>query len=182
MNDSEIIALYFAREERAIEATDEKYGGYCHTVAYNLLGDTHESDECVNDTYFRAWNSIPPTVPKILAAFLARIVRNIALDRVRARGAKKRGASESLDELEAVIGGNTLTEELEAREIGEQISRFLRGESEAARKIFVRRYFYCEEIAQIARRYKMSEGSVSSLLFRTRLRLRGYLEKAGIIV
>ena len=182
MTDNEIIELYFAREERAIEATDEKYGAYCHRVANRILCDTHESEECVNDTYLRTWNSIPPTVPRILAAFLAKIVRNLALDRVRAAKAKKRGVSESLDELEAVIGDNRLTEELEAREIGEEIGRFLQGENEKARKIFVRRYFMCEEIGEIAARYRMSEGSISASLFRTRLRLKEHLERAGIII
>lgn len=182
MTDNEIIALYFARDERAIAATDEKYGAYCHRVANRILDDVHESDECVNDTYMRTWRSIPPTVPKILAAFLAKIARNLALDRVRAGKAKKRGVSESLDELEAVIGEGRLTEELEAKEIGEEIGRFLQKENEKARKIFVRRYFLCEEISEIAGRYRMSEGSISASLFRTRLRLKEHLERAGIII
>lgn len=182
MNDDRIIELYFKRDESAISETADKYGRYCHTVAYNILRDDHESEECVNDTYFRAWSSIPPTVPRILSAFLAKITRNLALDRARAQGAKKRGVAESLEELEGVIGGGELVEELEAREIGEAISEFLRGEREAARKMFVRRYFHGEDVSTIARRYGVSEGRVSTTLFRTRLRLRAYLERMGILI
>lgn len=182
MQDPEIVALYFERNERAIAVTAAQYGGYCHSIAMNILSDPQDAEECVNDTWLRAWNAIPPTRPNILRVFLGKITRNLALDRYKAGNAQKRAGGEfalSLDELGECVG--TL-DERESGQIGESISRFLRTQPETARKMFVCRYFYCESIADIARRFHVGEGRVKSALFRMRGKLKEHLEKEGISV
>lgn len=180
MQDSEIIGLYFDRNENAIGQTAKKYGAYCHTVAMNILKDIFESEECVNDTYFRAWNSIPPTRPTKLGAFLAKITRNLALDRYDKRRAQKRGSSvpESLDELGECIGEER--SDLSFAELGSMISEFLRGEKELARKLFVRRYFYENSVKELSYIFGISESSVKTTLHRTRLRLADYLKEMEV--
>ena len=182
MDDGKIIDLYFARDESAITETDKKYGAYCHSIAYGILNDGHDSDECVNDTYYRAWSAIPPSRPSIFSAFLARITRNLALDRIRRCSASKRGRPESLDELEGFVGDSSVSEEVEVRELGQIISAFLKSKDELTRLVFVRRYFYCDGIADIARRYRIGEARVKTLLFRVRLQLKEELTKRGIFL
>ena len=182
MQDQEIIELYFARDERAIAATAAQYGGYCQSIAMNILSDMLDAEECVNDTWLRTWNAIPPTRPNVLRVFVGKITRNLALDRYRARTAEKRAGGEfavSLDELDECVG---VTDEGDSALIGESISNFLRTQPELARKMFVCRYFYCDSIADIARRFRVGEGMVKSTLFRVRARLRDHLEKEGISV
>ena len=187
MEDTAIIVLYWQRDERAIEETDRKYGNYCYTVADNILMNREDSEECVSDTWLRAWNSIPPQRPGILRAFLAKITRNLAFDRYRARKAAKRGngAMEMvLDEL-AECADNTerwnAEAAYEARELGEAIGSFVHSLPDRECSLFVRRYFFAEDISVIARRYKMTENNVTVSLSRTRKKLRKYLTEGGFI-
>lgn len=184
MRDEEIIELYFARDESAIEQSSEKYGAYCHRIAYNILCDLFDSEECVNDTWLRAWGAIPPTRPSLLSSFLGRITRNLAIDRYNAKNAEKRGGrvAESLDELEECVGSSEVEDGMALGELAEMISAFLKGESEAARCIFVRRYFYQADIAEIARKYGFSVSNVKTTLHRTRKRLALYLKKEGVLI
>lgn len=182
-SDNEIIGLYMQRDERAITETAEKYGAYCNKIAYNILNDRFESEECVNDTYLRTWNSIPPTMPQILSAFLAKITRNLALDRYKTRKAQKRDGPEiSLDELSECLGGRDISDEIEISALGEAISRFLLTENEICRRIFVHRYFYQESIAGIAKFFRISESKVKTSLHRTRLRLAKFLGEEGFYI
>ena len=187
MEDTEIIDLYWKRDERAIEETDRKYGKYCHTVAYNVLGDHEDSQECVNDTWLRAWKSMPPQRPLVLRAFLAKIARNLAFDRYRARGASKRGGGQMeavLDELAecADLSGQWNGEELyAAKELREAINRFVKDLPEREGDLFVRRYFFAEEIPAIARRYQMTENNVTVSLSRIRKKLKKYLKEGEFI-
>ena len=184
MQDEKIIELYFERDERAISETDEKYGPYCRKIAYNLLYDEFDSEECVNDTYMKAWSSIPPTRPGIFSAFLAKITRNLALDRLKMASAKKRidHTPASLDELSECIGGSDFTEEMSASKLGEIISRFLKSESRNSRLIFIRRYFFEDTVRDIARLLHLSEANVKTSLHRTRARLAKFLSEEGVFV
>lgn len=183
MQDTDIIALYFERDEQAIEKTDEKYGAYLKKIAFNILCDVFSSEECCNDTYFKVWNSIPPTVPVCFRAFIARITRNLALDKYKAQGATKRGTvTESLDELSECVGEDTISRELDSKEIGAAISDFLKKEGESARIIFVRRYFYCESIKDIAFRLGMTEGAIKTSLSRTRQKLSIHLKARTVFI
>ena len=181
--DNEIIELYIKRDESAISETAQKYGAYCEKIAYNILNDKFDSEECVNDTYMRTWNSVPPTIPRILSSFLAKITRNIAIDRYKAKNAKKRRTyEESLDELSECVGGGDISDGIEISAIGEAISRFLLGESEISRRVFVRRYFFEDSIADIAKNHFMTEGYVKTMLHRTRKGLAEFLKKEDIYV
>ena len=182
MEDHDIIEMFFARDERAIGETSGKYGSYCGSIAMNILSSHEDTEECLNDTWLRAWNSIPPHRPNILRVFVGKITRNLALDRYKARTAEKRAGGEfamSLDELDECIGAS---DERESAEIGESISRFLRTQPKETRSVFVCRYFYCDSVADIAKRFGMSEGKVKTLLFRTRNKLKIHLEGEGITV
>lgn len=181
MTDGKIIELYFSRDESAISATAEKYGAYLGKIAYNILSDEFESEECVNDTYMRAWTKIPPEVPRIFSAFLARITRNLSLDRMRARSAEKRAAYdgiESLDELSECVGGGEC--DLDSREIAVVINSFLCGLPEADRRMFVLRYFHEQPVSDVARSLGKSESAVKVRLFRLRGMLREKLIKEGL--
>lgn len=184
MDDSHIIALYWERNEQAIRETERKYGRYCHKIALQILENIQDAEECVNDTYLRTWEAIPPQRPSRLGAFLGKITRNLALDRFKARHAAKREGGEftvSIEELgECIPAASELDTEADACAIGEAINTFLRKESPTARKIFVCRYFYGDSLSDICRRLGISESKVKSSLFRTRSRLREHLEKEGI--
>lgn len=183
MDDAAIVALYFRRSEQAIGETAAKYGAYCMKLSHNILQDEQESEENVNDTYLQAWNSIPPNRPASLCAYLGKIARNLALNRRKAKSAEKRGAGAlelSLDELaDCLPGGSTAEEHLDADALSQSISAFLWQQNAQARRMFVRRYFYCESIGEISARFSVSEGTVKSILSRTRSRLRLHLEKEG---
>ena len=187
MEDTAIIDLYWKRDERAIVETDHKYGKYCHTVAYNVLSDHEDSQECVNDTWLRAWNSMPPQRPSVLRAFLAKITRNLAFDRYRARGAAKRGNGvmeavlEELAECADTSGSWNAEEADAAKELKEAINRFAESLPDRERNLFIRRYFFAEDIADIAQRYQMTENNVTVNLSRTRKKLRKYLSEGGFI-
>ena len=183
MEDREIIALYWARKERALEETDRKYGSYCWTIAFNILRNREDTEECVNDTWMRAWNAIPPNRPAILSAFLGRITRNLSLDRYKAGKTEKRGGGRmkmTLEELsECLPSSQDVEQTVMEAELACLIDRFLRTLPEKECCIFLRRYWYVDTTLEIANRYKMSEGTVKSTLHRTRQKLKLYLEQEG---
>ena len=184
MLDDQIIDLYFKRDESAITETSLKYGAYCNKIAFNILGDIFDSEECVNDAYHKTWTSVPPTRPKHLGAYVGRITRNVAIDRYNSRMAQKRGGhayEESLDELCECIGSEDSVD-ISLMELGAVISNFLKSEKPINRKIFVRRYFYEDSIEDIAKIARLGVSYVKTSLFRTRQRLRLYLAKEGIYV
>ena len=189
MEDNQIVDLYWERDERAIAESDANYGRYCVQIAMNILENAQDAEECVNDTYLRAWNAIPPHRPTKLGAFLGKITRNLSLDRYKAKKTAKRGNSlflVSLDELsECVPAGSTgfgsgFDDETEARHIGECINKFLRKQSGEVRDIFICRYFYSDSIGEITRRFGLTESKIKSMLHRTRQKLRKFLESEGI--
>lgn len=183
MNDGEIVDAFLERDESAIEMVREKYGAKLGAIAFGLLGDRGHAEECVNDAYLAAWSSIPPHEPReYLAAFLAKLVRANAIDRIRSGAAQKRCAelAELTKELESCIPAPLSTEqEVDGRELMRAVSAFLRGISEEKRAVFVRRYWYADSIEAIAKRGSMTRGKVKSILFRVRNELRLYLEKEG---
>ena len=183
MLDSQIVQLYWDRDERAIPETAAAYGGYCFTIAHNILDSTQDAEECVNDTWLRAWNAIPPHRPSVLSAFLGRITRNLALQLFRRDHARKRGGGEIdlvFEELSECVSGSESAEQLaDALALKEAIRDFLSALPVRKRKIFVLRYWYAESVAQIARRMRMSENSVSVTLHRLRAALRAHLEERG---
>ncbi len=185
MEDAEIVALYWRRDESAIRETEGKYGRFLEKIAYNILSDRLDSEESVNDTYFKAWGSIPPHRPDVLGAFLAKIVRELSIDRWRARSREKRRASEyalSLEELgDCVSGGDATQEQADLRALGEAISAYLRGLTPQARTAFVGRYFYADSVREVAAYGGMSESKAKSQLYRTRQGLKAYLEQEGFL-
>lgn len=182
MDDGQIIELYFRRDESAIRETDIKYGRLCFGIAHNILGAELDAEECVNDTYFSVWNAIPPQRPNCFAAFIGRIARSLSLKRLRFNTARKRSAQAelSLSELEEILPDDRWRPDLRAESLGELISCFLRGESEDARRVFLRRYWFFDSIADIAADCSFSESKVKSMLLRTRRRLRDYLREEGV--
>ena len=189
MEDNQIVDLYWERDERAISESDAKYGAFCARIAMNILDNAQDAEECVNDTYLRAWNATPPNRPTKLGAFLGKITRNLSLDRYKAKKTAKRGNSlflVSLDELSECVPdgstgfGNGFDDETEARLIGECINRFLHKLSGEARDVFICRYFYSDSIGEIARRFGLSESKVKSMLHRARGKLKKSLESEGI--
>lgn len=183
MEDSRIVDLYLARDETAIVKSSEKYGVRLLAIAKNILEDDETSRECENDTYFQAWNLIPPNEPRrYLFAFLARIIRHISLDRCRERNRKKRCASyvELSEEMEQCIPApGDVEKQIESRELARVISRFLWKLPEVQRDVFVRRYWYLDPVRVIADQMNFSESKVKTMLFRTREKLRTYLEQEG---
>ena len=186
LSDEKIIELYFDRNEQAIEESSAKYGAYCSKVAFNILADAQISEECVNDTWFNAWNTIPPQRPSILRAFFAKITRNLAINRYNAESAEKRGGGEValiLDELsEVASGGEDPADGAAANELGKAISDFLRSLPERERGIMLRRYFRADSVSDIAQFYNMTPGNVSVVLNRCRGKLKDYLVKEGYMI
>ena len=184
MDDIQIIELYFARDERAINETDIKYGKLCFKVANNILGSQEDSEECVNDTYLSVWNTIPPTRPMNFTAFICKITRNLSLKKLERSTAVKRMPKEivSLDDIEDTLPDYGFSPEVSDEEIGRLISVFLRKQSEDARNVFIRKYWFFDSISDIAERYSFSENKVKSMLFHTRTKLREYLKKEGIVL
>jgi len=184
MTDFEIIDMYWNRNEDAIKETSSKYGAYCNKIAYNILSDNGASEECVNDTYLRIWNDIPPTIPKIFSAYIGKITRNIAINIYYLKKAKKRGEGNAevvIHELEECISTNVSVEdELQEKQFMEKIDTFLGDLEKSKRVIFVRRYWYADSIEQISDRFGIGESKVKSILFRGRKKLRTFLEEEGI--
>ena len=184
LDDEKIVELYYSRSESAISETEARYGGYLFSIAKGITGSQEDAEECVNDTYLRAWNSIPPARPTHLGAFLARIVRNIALDRISRRDAQKRGGGEltlMLSELEETLP-DTDGEATSSEVLSAIIDSFLRELGTRERAVFIRRYFYAEAVSDIAKECGISYRNATSMLHRTRKKLRARLEKEGIIV
>lgn len=184
MEDSQIIDLYWARDQRAIGETAGKYGTFLRTVSWNILRSHDDADECVNDTYLRTWNAIPPARPGAFRAWLGRITRNLSLDRWKRDRAARRGGDDFavlLGELDACLpAADHAQRHLEDQEIADLISRFLRQQSVFNRRAFLRRYWYGESIEEIAAGLGCGTGKVKSSLFRTRSALRSYLEQEGV--
>ena len=182
MDDNRIIELYFARDESAIEETKASYGRLIYSVAYGILESRPDSEECENDTYLRTWENIPPTRPSYFSAFLSKIARNLALNRLRENKRRKPlGAELVYEEIGEAIpdGGGDITEDIELRDA---LNDFLYSLSKTKRQIFVKRYFYMREIKEIAREMGVSAGSVKISLYRSRGELRDFLEKRGIVI
>ena len=185
MEDSRIIELYWKRSSDAITQSKEKYGSYCFAVANNILGNTEGSEECVNDTWFHAWNAMPPHRPDSLRMFFAKITRRVSFDRFKLLSAKKRGGGEIaavLDELAECIAAETdIENELIAKELGESIRLFVRSLPARESDIFLRRYFFTEPIERIASRYGLTSNNTAVILSRTRSRLKDHLIKEGYL-
>lgn len=183
MEDTQIVDLYLQRQETAIACTQERYGVRLRGVSMGIVQDSQTAEECENDTYLEAWRSIPPHEPRnYLYAFLARIIRHISLDRCRHRDRLRRSAyvQELSHELQCCIPGpDDVERRMEAIALGQIISTFLRSQPEQMRNIFIRRYWYMDSIADIARRFGITQSKIKSMLFRARNALRDYLEKEG---
>jgi len=184
MDDARIIALYFARDEQAIDATAQKYGSYCAAIARNIL-IREDAEECVNDTWLRAWNAIPPHKPRIFSAFLAKITRNLALHRWHYNTAARRGGGETvlmLDELGSIVSDRDAEQAVDRRALIRAINEILRQLPTQKRTMFLRRYWYFDSVGTIAKRFGMTENAVSVSLSRTRAKLREELEKRGFML
>ena len=183
VEDDNIIELYWTRSENAIEETHKKYGRYCHTIAYNILYSNESAEECVNDTYVNAWNSIPPNKPKSLKYFLASIVRNLALNRYDYNNAQKRSGTADVivDEFCECTADKSVHIEDEFA-VREAINDFLKSLNKQTRIIFMRRYWYFCSVNEIAESEGLSVNNVKVILYRTRNKFRTFLEKEGIIL
>jgi RNA polymerase sigma-70 factor (ECF subfamily) len=186
MRDTEILDLYWTRKESAITESQKSYGSYCYSIAYHILHIREDSEECVNDTWLRAWNAIPPSRPERLSLFLGTITRNLSFDRWKHKNALKRGNGEmevALDELMECVPSVSSTEDaVEEAELHRSINRFLGTLKERERNVFLRRYWYAEEYSEIAGRYGMNLNTVKTTLFRVRGKLKTYLEQEGVVL
>ena len=182
MDDLSIIELYFARDEQAIKETDAKYGKLCHSIAYNILNNNEDSEECVNDTYIGVWNAIPPARPNKFMAFVCKITRNQSLKRIEAMTRQKRSQATivSLDELAEVLPDESIAVGATDEDIGKAISDFLRNEKENVRNVFICKYYFFDSIGDIAKRYGFTESKVKNMLYHTRNKLKEYLIKEGV--
>ena len=184
MDDARIVELYWSRSEQAISETEAKYGKYCRTIARNILADSADAEECVNDTYLKAWNSMPSNRPARLAPYLGRLTRWLSLNRLRDQDCLKRGKGELplvLDELaETLDSGFDTEKELEIRELNREIRRLLSRLEKEERDIFLSRYWYVASIAEIAERSGFTESKVKSMLHRTRKKLLKQLKEEGL--
>ncbi len=183
MRDEQIVALYWDRNEDAIRETSQKYGAYLSKIAYNILSDLEDSKECVNDTYLKAWNSMPTHKPSVLSSYLGKIARQLSIDVFRKKRAQKRYASEyalSLSELgDSFSDGSGPEQEVDAALLDEAISTFLRALPEEARDTFIGRYYFFDSLKDVAGYCGMPETRAKSMLYRTRQALKAYLEKEG---
>jgi len=183
MEDQRIIDLYWARQQEAIQQTQRKYGKYCHSIAFNILRSQEDAQECVNDTYHNAWNSMPPQRPQRLRAFLGSITRNLALNRYDYNNAQKRNGETDLvleEYAQCIPNGDMPLEDSYA--IGNAINAFLATLSKRNRIIFLRRYWYLYSVRQIAQGMGLTESNVKIILHRTRDQFKAFLEKEGIFV
>ena len=182
MEDNQIVELYWRRDEEAIQRTSEKYGRYCTKIAFSILNNSQDSDECVNDTYMQTWDSIPDNRPEKLRTYIGKICRNLAINLYEKVHAAKRGGSmfeDCLDELADIAGGQEPETELEAKELTDSINGFLGSLSYENRVIFVKRYWQIESVKEIATDLKISESKVKMVLLRTREKLKDHLLKEG---
>ena len=186
MEDDSIVNLYWARSENAISETSKKYGDYCYSIAYGILGNAEDAAESVNDTYLDAWNAIPPHRPTILSTFLGKITRRISIDKWRRRTAEKRGSNEitlALDELdECIPTKRSVEEEVELAELAKVIDRFVMSLPPVQRRVFICRYWYLDSISAISQQFGFSQSKVKMMLHRQRMKLLGILEKGANIL
>ena len=184
MEDAAIVDLYWQRSDQAISETDKKYGRYCHTIAYQICNDNEDAEECVNDTWLRAWNAMPTDRPSVLAGFLGRITRNLAISLCRSKSRVKRGGGElplALEELNECIPSRLDVERsYEIREFQQAVGAFVAALPELDQKIFVARYWYMTPVKDIARRLSFTESKTKSILFRLRNQLRDRLKEEGL--
>lgn len=184
MDDTSIIDLYWRRSDQAIAESEHKYGRYCHSIAFNFLRNYEDAEECVNDTWLRAWNLMPDKRPSVLSAFLGTITRNLAVSLYRAKTTQKRGGSETplaLEELQDCIPSDAdPARDYERREFEEAIGNFVAALPEAEQLVFVARYWYLATVPEIARRMDYTPAKTKSILFRTRSKLRTYLREEGL--
>ena len=182
MEDTAILELYWARDEQAIAETQKSYGKYCYSIAYHILHDREDTEECLNDTWFSVWSQIPPTHPPVLAHFCGRITRNLSIDRLRKKHAGKRPdvhMADVLGEMDQLNIAYTMDDQLAEKELLKVINDFLGKLKAEDRDIFVRRYWFLDSIAAISKRHHMSAGSVKMNLYRNRKKLQKVLEKEG---
>lgn len=183
MDDNSIIRLYWDRNDQAISETSKKYGRYCRTIAKNILNSEEDAEECVNDTYLNAWNSMPKYWPEQLSTFLGKITRNLSFNKYKHNHAKKRGGGEIeliLDELtDCVSDVDDVEQIIDRRELEKSINLFLRSLSAKKRNIFVCRYWHADSVSEIAKDYGMLQGTVLKTLERTRKQLKEYLTERG---
>ena len=185
MDDEKIIDLYWNRSEAAISETDHKYGSYCFSIAKNILANKEDAEESVSDTYLAAWNAMPPQRPSLLATFLGKITRNLAIDRWRTLNRQKRGGGEitlALEELQDCVGARqSVDAAMERKRFADVFNRFLDTLPETERRIFLCRYWYLDPVAEIADRFGFSVSKVTSMLHRTRKKLHTVLEKEELL-
>lgn len=186
MKDKEIIDLYWNRDETAIAATADAYGNYCYSIAYNILHNKEDAEECVNDTWHNAWRSIPPHRPDRLSTYLGKLTRNLSLNRYKLLNAQKRGTNQvalALTELESCIpAGQDVEQVLDEMTLVSALEKFLYQQPRTERNIFIGRYWYLYSIRELADSYRISESKVASLLYRMRKKLKLHLEKEGIFL
>lgn len=185
MEDKEIVRLYWDRNELAIKETSLKYGGYCYTIAYHILLNREDADESVNDAYMRIWECIPPHFPEVLSVFVGKITRRVSLDKWRTRTRKKRGGGQvclALEELdEAVAAVHDIEKMVEQKELLRAINAFLGTLPETERDLFVCRYWFLASIRELSLKFTFSESKTKSMLFRTREKLKNYLQEEGYL-
>ena len=183
MEDRQIVDLYWARSESAITETDKKYGRYCHYIAYQILSDDLDAEEIVNDTYLKTWNTVPPNYPDPLKTYVGMISNQLALNRYDEKTAAKRGGGKMpliFHELDECLADDEESIDIaEAVVLRDLLNRFIWSLPKKTRNIFVRRYWYASSLTEIAKEYGMKESAVAMLMFRTRQKLREFLQKEG---
>ncbi len=182
MDDKQIVDLFWSRNEAAITASGEKYGKYCHCIAYGILNNEEDAKEIVNDTYLKAWNTIPPQKPTSLKSYLGMIVRQLSTNRIERITAEKRGHGQLplvLDELSECISDGREDSAIDPKALGDALNKFLYSLPKKTRNIFIRRYWYVSPITDIAADYGMKENTVTVLILRTRKKLKDFLLKEG---
>ena len=186
MEDSQIVELYWQRNESAITETANKYGRYCLSIASNILRSREDAQECVNDTWLGAWNAIPPHRPSVLSTFLGKITRNLSLKKWRDQRADKRGGGvieAQVDELEACIPSDQrIDDNLNAQELAQTLTDFVKTLGDNERRVFICRYWYFDSISDISKRFGLSTSNVKVMLKRTRDKLQAHLEREGVYV
>ena len=183
MDDESIVELYWQRNQQAIAETDSKFGKYCHTIAHNILNSTQDSEECVNDTWLKAWDSMPPKRPPVLKAFLGKITRNLSINRLNYTNAQKRGNGQytlSLEELsECIPSGDNAEKSYECSQLTEILNSFLAEQNDKNRRIFLRRYWYFSPVKDIAKDNHTTQSAIKMRLMRMRKELKELLEREG---
>lgn len=183
MDDKQIIDLYFARDNNAIDQTKTKYGKLLYSVSYNILNVREDAEECENDTYMQAWDSIPPNNPQVLSAFLSRITRNLSFKKLQLQSTKKRNSNQRIlpfDELSNQIPDSTNA--ISQLEFTELLNTFLRSLKPTERRVFICHYWYCDSIKDISRQFGFTQSKVKMMLSRTRAKLIDYLQNEEVYI